>query len=101
MTDISTLDNLFFDRTTLDKERTQRLVSDTLAGMDDGELFFEYNQSEALAFDDGRLKNASFNTAQGFGLRTVLGEATAYAHASDLSEDALKRAAEMEMAKRT
>lgn len=94
MTDISTLDNLFFARTGMDKARVERLVTSSMDGMDDGELFLEYNQSEALAFDDGRLKNASFNTAQGFGLRTVLGEATAYAHASDLSEDALKRAAQ-------
>ncbi len=31
---------------------------------------------------------------QGFGLRAVSGEATGYAHASDLSEEAIKRAAE-------
>jgi TldD protein len=61
--------------------------------MDDGELFLEYSQSESFVFDDGRLKNASFNTDQGFGLRSVLGEATGYAHASDLSEEAIKRAA--------
>src|SRR5438045_2843900 len=87
-----TLDDLFFARTGLDKPRTSRLVSDALHGMDDGELFLEYAQSEQLSFDDGRLKNASFNTSQGFGLRSVLGEASAYAHASELSEAAIKRA---------
>ncbi len=92
MTGIAVLDELFFNRTGLDKPRTQSLVSDTLSGMDDGELFLEYAQSESLVFDDGRLKNASFNTSQGFGLRSVLGEASAYAHASDLSEDAIRRA---------
>jgi len=88
-----TLDELFFARTGMDKLRVEKLVSDTLSGMDDGELFLEYDQSESLSFDDGKLRNANFNTSQGFGLRTVLGEATAYAHASDLSEEALKRAA--------
>ena len=92
MTGFDSLDALFFTRTGLDKSRTQRLVSDTLLGMDDGELFLEYAQSENLTFDDGKLKNASFNTNQGFGLRSVLGEATAYAHASDISEEAIKRA---------
>src|SRR5690348_5268841 len=92
MIDTPSLDELFFTRTGLDKARTQRLVNEALAGADDGELFLEYAQSEQLSFDDGCLKNASFNTAQGFGLRAVLGEASAYAHASDLSEAALKRA---------
>lgn len=87
-------DELFWGRTGLEPNRVTRLVSDTLTGMDDGELFLEYTQSESVHFDDGRLKNASFNTAQGFGLRSVLGEATAYAHASELSMDALLRATE-------
>ncbi len=84
--------DLFFSQTTLDRTRTQRIVNDALAGLDDGELFLEYNQSEQLSFDDGRLKGASFNTAQGFGLRGVMGEAVAYAHACELSEAALLRA---------
>lgn len=92
MSEIHDLDELFFNRTHMDKHRIQRVVSQTLAGMDDGELFLEYCQSESLHFDDGRLKNASFNTSQGFGLRSVLGEATAYAHASELSEAAILRA---------
>ncbi|WP_295814065.1 metalloprotease TldD [uncultured Nitratireductor sp.] len=73
-------------------ERLKSLVSDTIRGADDGELFLEYREGEALAFDDGRLKTASFNTDQGFGLRAVAGEATGYAHSSDLSEASLRRA---------
>jgi TldD protein len=92
MADTARLDDLFFTRTGMDKRRVGALVSDSLAGMDDGELFLEYSQSESFTFDDGRLKNASFNTAQGFGLRSVLGEATGYAHATELSEEAIKRA---------
>ena len=45
-------------------------------------------------FDNGRLKTANFNTDQGFGLRAVAGEASGYAHSSDLSEAALLRAAD-------
>lgn len=92
MTSIPTIDELFFNRTGLDKPRVQKLVSGALSGMDDGEMFLEYLQSESLSFDDGKLRNASFNTSQGFGLRSVLGEASAYAHASELSEEAMKRA---------
>src|SRR5471030_625752 len=85
--------DLFFSRTGMDRGRVQQTVDQALKGSDDGELFLEYSQSESFSFDDGRLKNASFNTDQGFGLRSVLGEATGYAHASDLSEEAIKRAA--------
>ncbi|MEK7244989.1 MAG: metalloprotease TldD [Pseudomonadota bacterium] len=87
-------DELFYGRAGLDRARAERRVEDALAGADDGELFLEYRQSEALAFDDGRLKTASFDSAQGFGLRAVSGEATAYAHATELSDAALKRAAD-------
>jgi TldD protein len=86
------LDELFFARTQMDKERVTRLVAGALEGTDDGELFLEYHQSESLSLDDGALRSASFNTSQGFGLRSVLGETTAYAHASELSEDAITRA---------
>jgi TldD protein len=93
MSDFHATDDLFFTRAGLDRARTERLVEDALDGMDDGELFLEYRQSEGLSFDDGRLKSASFDTTQGFGLRAVADEATGYAHASELSEDAIKRAA--------
>jgi TldD protein len=87
-----TSDDLFFAPHGLDRSNVEGLVRDTLKGTDDGELFLEYRQSEALAFDDGRLKMATFDTTQGFGLRSVAGEATGYAHSSELSEAAIKRA---------
>ncbi|MEZ5810739.1 MAG: metalloprotease TldD [Rhizobiaceae bacterium] len=73
-------------------EKIRAIVANTVAGADDGELFVEYRESEALVFDNGRLKTANFTTDQGFGLRAVAGEATGYAHASELSEAALRRA---------
>jgi TldD protein len=94
MSHLSTTDRLFFERAGLDRTRVSAILDDAQAGADDGELFLEYRQSEGLAFDDGRLKSASFDTAQGFGLRAVSGEAVGYAHASELSEAAIKRAAE-------
>lgn len=85
-------DELFFSANGLDGDRVSKLVGEALAGSDDGELFLEYRQSESLAFDDGRLKMANFDTSQGFGLRCVAGESTGYAHASELSEEAIARA---------
>ena len=94
MTDLARIDSLFFDRTGMDPARVERLVGDALHGMDDGELYLEYSQSESVALDDGRIKSASFDTTQGFGLRAISGETAGYAHASELSEDAIKRAGE-------
>jgi len=82
-------------------EEIRRIVRDTISGSDDGELFLERSQSEALMFDNGRLKTASFSTDQGFGLRAVAGEATGYAHASELSGAALRRAADAVAAVKT
>lgn len=94
MTAEQTAKDLFFNQTDLDETRVQAVVSEALDGCEDGELYLEYAQSESFAFDDGRLKKASFDTSRGFGLRGVAGESTGYAHSSDLSEDAIKRAAQ-------
>jgi TldD protein len=65
-----------------------------LAGADDGELFLERSESEMFLFDDGRLKSASYDSGEGFGLRVVAGETAGYAHASEISEAAIGRAAD-------
>ncbi|MFD1695291.1 metalloprotease TldD [Roseibium aestuarii] len=75
-------------------ETARRITAEALQGADDGELFVEYRQSEGLVFDNGRLKGANYDTAQGFGLRAVVGEAAGYAHSGEISEGALRRAAE-------
>ena len=84
----------FLYRDTLDPAAAQRLTEQALAKADDGELYLQYRRAEAFGFDDGRLKTASYDTTAGFGLRAVSGETTAFAHANELSEAAIKRAAE-------
>ncbi|MEY3268306.1 MAG: metalloprotease TldD, partial [Pseudomonadota bacterium] len=85
---------IFYTDTGLDPGRTERLVADALNGCDDGELYLQYAVSESFAFDDGRLKAATFDTQKGFGLRGVAGEMTAFAHANELSDAAIRRAAD-------
>ena len=101
MTDLKTTDDLFFERTALDRSRVEALTSEALAGADDGELFLEYCQSESVSYDDGRIRSASFDTTQGFGLRSVSGDAAGYAHSTELSEAAIRRAGETVKAVRT
>ncbi len=95
MTALAATDALFFDRpdAALDRDTAHRLVTDALKGSDDGELFLEYRESESISLDDGVIRSAGFDTTNGFGLRAVSGEATGYAHAGEISEAALKRAA--------
>ena len=80
--------------TDLDPGRALAVLRDATAGADDGELFLERRRAESLHFDDGRLKTASYDAAEGFGLRAVRGETAGYAHSTEISEAALKRAAE-------
>ncbi len=78
----------------LDPDGAQKLAAQALSSCDDGELYLQYRANESFGFDDGRLKTADYSTDAGFGLRGVSGETTGFAHASDLSEAAIKRAAE-------
>jgi TldD protein len=80
--------------TMLDHDSALRLLRDAVAGADDGELFLERRRSEVLVLDDGRVKTASYDASEGFGLRAVCGDRAGYAHSTDISEAALRRAAE-------
>src|ERR1051325_160682 len=82
------------DRAGLEKAKASKTTRHGLGGADDGELYLEYRQSEMLLFDNGGLKQATYDTSQGFGLRAVKGDAVGYAHASDVSVPALIRAAD-------
>jgi TldD protein len=76
----------------LDQDAALARLREAVAGADDGELFLERRRSEVLSFDDGRLKTASFDASEGFGLRAVRGETAGYAHSTEVSEPALARA---------
>lgn len=95
MTPLAATDALFFERAdaALDRAAAERVLAGALSGSDDGELYLEYRESEHISLDDGRIRSAGFDTSLGFGLRAVAGEATGYAHAGELSEPALRRAA--------
>ncbi|MCL4124600.1 UNVERIFIED_CONTAM: hypothetical protein GTU68_039821 [Idotea baltica] len=80
--------------TTLPRDEALRELQAATDGADDGEIFAERRKSEALVFDDGRLRSASYDASEGFGLRAVNGEVTGYAHSTEMSVSALRRAAQ-------
>ncbi|WP_380057121.1 metalloprotease TldD [Falsihalocynthiibacter sp. SS001] len=80
--------------TTLDQDEALKILQSATEGADDGELFLERRSSEALVFDDGRVKTASYDASEGFGLRAVRGETSGFAHSTEVSIKAMLRAAE-------
>jgi len=80
--------------TLIDRDRALALLRQATDGAEDGELFLERRRSEMLSFDDGRVRTASYDASEGFGLRAVRGEAAGYAHSTEISEASLRRAAE-------
>ncbi|MEM9145053.1 MAG: metallopeptidase TldD-related protein [Pseudomonadota bacterium] len=80
--------------TAFDRETALAILRETVAGADDGELFLERRRSEVYGFDDGRLRTASYDAGTGFGLRCISGPMAGYAHSSEMSEAALRRASE-------
>nr|WP_314072597.1 metalloprotease TldD [uncultured Roseococcus sp.] len=90
-TPLAVTDRLFYAE--LDPEAAKRRLRDATQGAEDGELFFEYRESEAISLEDGRIRSASYDTARGFGLRAIQGEAAGYAHSGEITDAALARAA--------
>lgn len=78
----------------LDEATALALLRQATAGAEDGELFLERRRGENLVLDDGRIRTASYDASEGFGLRAVKGEVAGYAHSTEISESALRRAVE-------
>jgi TldD protein len=88
------MSDFVFQESDLTAQQAQSTVDATLSGADDGELYVERGISESLTFDDGRLKNASFDSSRGFGLRCVAGETSGFAQSTEISPGALMRASQ-------
>jgi TldD protein len=80
--------------TLLDEGAALTILRAATDGADDGELFLERRRSESLVLDDGRIRSASYDASEGFGLRAVRGEVSGYAHSTRISEASLRRAAQ-------
>ncbi|MGE0232074.1 MAG: metalloprotease TldD [Flavobacteriaceae bacterium] len=74
-------------------EEARRILADGLSGADDGDLFLQSAQSESLVFDNGRLRQSSFDRSGGFGIRAIAGSSAGQAHGNVVTREALRRAA--------
>ncbi|MDG6080081.1 metalloprotease TldD [Erythrobacter litoralis] len=94
MTDMLTDPHALIYGQTLDPAEAKSLTQRLLSSCDDGELYLQFTANEAFVFDDGRLKTADYSRDSGFGLRGVSGETTGFAHANEISAEAIARAGE-------
>ena len=78
----------------LDFKKTSNFLETAINKADDGELFLERSQNESFLFDDRKLKQSSFSSREGFGIRAVKGERTAYSHSSEINSNKIKNAAD-------
>ena len=84
----------FFKNSDLSRKDADNIVSDTLKKCDDGELYLENSKSETILLDDNKIKNSSYNSDLGFGLRAVSGEVVSYSHSNEISKNSLKQSAD-------
>ena len=59
----------FFNKTDLSRNDAEKIISETLNNCDDGELYLENSKSESIVLDDGKIKNSTYNSDLGYGLR--------------------------------
>src|SRR5687768_6152074 len=79
----------------IDPDIANRLLTVALAqGGDYADLFFEYQASGGLTFEEGITRSASRGVSVGLGVRVLSGDATGYAYVEDLEFEAMRRAAE-------
>ena len=64
-------------------------------GCDFSDLYFQYAKHESWSLDEGKVKTGSFNIDRGVGLRSVVGEKTAFAYSEDLNAKAILGAADV------
>ena len=82
------INKILFESSDLDTETISSITKKSLHGFEDGEFFIEYCESESMVLDDSKIKNASFDTKKGFGLRAISGESIGYAHSTEINKKA-------------
>ena len=63
--------------------------------IDDAELYLQHVSRESWTVEDGIVKDGSYVTGQGVGVRAITGEKTGFAHTNELNERSLAKACAM------
>ena len=89
------LNEFFSEENSISRKSAETIVNNTLFKCDDGELFLESTVSESLVLDDGKIKNTSYDSSKGYGLRSVNNDITTYSHSNELTEESFKQSAKI------
>ncbi|MBR7158830.1 MAG: metalloprotease TldD [Alphaproteobacteria bacterium] len=92
MSNLNLTRDIFFSQKSFPRDTVVEKVCEALEKSDIGELFLEHTQSESVSLENSRIRTATFDMTQGFGLRSVAGEAIGYAYANALTLPALSQA---------
>ncbi len=58
--------------------------------VDYADLYFQYTKNEFWSLEDGKVNNGSYSIDQGVGLRSIVGEKTAFTYSDEISLSALE-----------
>lgn len=84
----------FDDKYGMDTSNLQRILGKTLGQqIDYADLYFQYEVSDAVALEEGLVKQASKHVNQGVGVRAVAGDKTGYAFSDEITVSTLEIAA--------
>ncbi len=78
----------------IDESTLQRALASAFEHrLDDADIYLQYTRSEGWSLEEGLVKSGSFGIEQGFGIRAIEGDKTAFAYSDDISEARLMQAA--------
>src|SRR6266403_1976046 len=94
MADSTGPERFFSDRYGVSSGALERALGTALARRADyGDLYFEFRTTTVVALEDGLVKKASKDVAQGVGVRVLAGEKTGYAYSDDVTVATIEHAA--------
>ena len=85
---------IFFAETELDKFQLQLTLESMMSpNVDFAEMYFQSSRHESWMLEDGIVKDASFSSDKGVGIRALSGEKTGFAYSEEISLPALQQSA--------
>ena len=91
---LSTARGLLLEPYGLDESILQKALAQVFEHKADfADAYFQYTRSESFSLEEGIVKSGNFDIEQGFGVRAVTGDKTAFSYSDDITADALYEAA--------
>jgi TldD protein len=79
------------DDSTINQQHIFDFVSQLATGKDYGDCYFQHTQNESFILEDNIIKDASFHTSSGVGVRAVIGEKTGFAYSDILGKQEIQK----------